>query len=49
VTRREELPEAAARYVDFVEQGLGVGVTLVGTGRERERVLGEHRPAALAG
>src|SRR5512133_1691642 len=49
VTRRGELPEAAARYVDFVEKGLGVGVTLVGTGRERERVLGEHRPAALAG
>jgi adenylosuccinate synthase len=49
VTRREDLPEAAARYVDFVEEGLGVGVTLVGTGRERERVLGEHRPAALAG
>jgi adenylosuccinate synthase len=49
VTRRDELPEAAARYVDFVEEGLGVSVTLVGTGRERERVLGEHRPAALAG
>jgi adenylosuccinate synthase len=49
VTRREELPDAAARYVDFVEEGLGVGVTLVGTGRERERVLGVHRPAALAG
>jgi adenylosuccinate synthase len=49
VTRREELPEEAARYVDFVEDGLGVGVTLVGTGRERERVLGKHRPAALAG
>jgi adenylosuccinate synthase len=49
VTRRDELPEEAARYVDFVEDGLGVGVTLVGTGRERERVLGEHRPATLAG
>jgi len=49
VTRRDELPDAAARYVDFVEEGLGVGVALVGTGRERERVLGEHRPAALAG
>src|SRR5437763_11152978 len=49
VTSRAELPDAAARYVDFVEDGLGVGVTLVGTGRERERVLGEHRPAALAG
>ena len=45
----EACRDAAARYVDFVEDGLGVGVTLVGTGRERERVLGEHRPAALAG
>ena len=35
----EELPSAARRYVEFVEAELGVPVTLVGTGRERERVL----------
>ena len=33
------LPDAAARYVAFVEEALGVPVTLVGTGAERERVL----------
>jgi adenylosuccinate synthase len=35
----DELPSAARRYVEFVEAELGVPVTLVGTGRERERVL----------
>ncbi|MBV8479710.1 MAG: adenylosuccinate synthetase, partial [Actinobacteria bacterium] len=35
----DELPEAARAYVDFVERELGVAVTLVGTGAERERVL----------
>jgi len=35
----EELPEAAGAYVDFVEDELGVDVTLVGTGAERESVL----------
>jgi adenylosuccinate synthase len=34
-----DLPEAARRYVAFVEQELDVPVTLVGTGAERERVL----------
>ncbi len=43
-----ELPSAAARYVGFVEERLGVPVTLVGTGRERERVL-DRRPTVLAG
>jgi adenylosuccinate synthase len=33
------LPDAAARYVAFVEEALGVPVTLVGTGAARERVL----------
>jgi adenylosuccinate synthase len=33
------LPVAAARYVDFIEKRLEVDVTLIGTGRERERVL----------
>jgi len=35
----EELPDAARAYVAFVEAALGVPVTLVGTGAERERVL----------
>jgi adenylosuccinate synthase len=35
----EELPDAARRYVEFVERELDVEVTLVGTGAERARVL----------
>jgi adenylosuccinate synthase len=34
-----ELPDAARRYVELVEQDLGIPVSLVGTGREREAVL----------
>jgi adenylosuccinate synthase len=34
-----DLPEAARRYVDFVERELDVEVSWVGTGAERERVL----------
>ena len=33
------LPDAARAYVDFVEQSLGVEISLVGTGAERERVV----------
>jgi adenylosuccinate synthase len=33
------LPEAARDYVELVEREVGVPVALVGTGRERERVL----------
>jgi adenylosuccinate synthase len=33
------LPEAAREYVELVEREVGVPVGLVGTGRERERVL----------
>jgi adenylosuccinate synthase len=35
----EALPEAARRYVEFVERDLGVEVCLIGTGAARERVL----------
>ena len=35
----DELPGAAAAYVSFVEEALGVPVTLVGTGAAREHVL----------
>ena len=34
-----ELPDAAREYVELVEREVGVPVALVGTGRERERVL----------
>jgi len=33
------LPDAARAYVDFVERQLGVEISLVGTGAERERVV----------
>jgi adenylosuccinate synthase len=36
---RDDLPEAARRYVEFVEQELEVPVELVGVGASRERVL----------
>ncbi|HSF60192.1 MAG TPA: adenylosuccinate synthase [Gaiellaceae bacterium] len=35
----DELPDAARAYVEFVENALGVVVTLVGTGAAREHVL----------
>ncbi|MGH3133155.1 MAG: adenylosuccinate synthase [Gaiellaceae bacterium] len=35
----ESLPPAARAYVEFVQDALGVPVTLVGTGASRERVL----------
>ncbi|HEU5065555.1 MAG TPA: adenylosuccinate synthetase, partial [Gaiellaceae bacterium] len=35
----EALPAAARRYVEFVEEDLGVEVGLIGTGAARERVL----------
>jgi adenylosuccinate synthase len=42
------LPSAARRYVEFVEDALGVEVSLVGTGAERERVLASRALAAIA-
>jgi adenylosuccinate synthase len=42
------LPEAARRYVEFVERELGVEVTLVGTGADRERILSPHGLEAVA-
>jgi adenylosuccinate synthase len=38
-TRLEDLPAEARAYVGLVEREVGVEVGLVGTGRERERVL----------
>jgi adenylosuccinate synthase len=45
----DELPPAARRYVEFVERGLEVEVSLVGTGAERERVVAPHGLEPVAG
>ena len=42
------LPGAAQRYVEFVERELGVEVTLVGTGADRERILSLRGLEAVA-
>jgi adenylosuccinate synthase len=42
------LPDAARRYIEFVERRVGVEVSLIGTGAERERVLAPHGLEALA-
>jgi adenylosuccinate synthase len=43
----DDLPDAARRYVEFVERELDVEVTLIGTGADRESVLAPHGLAAL--
>jgi adenylosuccinate synthase len=43
-----ELPEAARAYVGFVERELGVEVSLIGTGAEREAVLSPRGLEAVA-
>jgi adenylosuccinate synthase len=43
-----DLPDAARAYVKLIEERLGVGVCLIGTGRERERVLAHRGLEALA-
>jgi adenylosuccinate synthase len=43
-----KLPAAARRYVEFVEREVGVEVSLIGTGAERERVLAPRGLAELA-
>jgi adenylosuccinate synthase len=44
-----DLPDAARRYVEFVEQELDVEVTLIGTGADRDSVLTPHGIEALTG
>jgi adenylosuccinate synthase len=39
VSSLDDLPDAARRYVEFVERELEVRVELVGVGAARERVL----------
>jgi adenylosuccinate synthase len=48
LTDATELPAAARRYVDLIEDRLEVPVCLIGTGRERERVLTQPGLEALA-
>jgi adenylosuccinate synthase len=48
LTECAELPDAARRYVEFVEEQLEVEVSLIGTGRERERVLAQRGVEAVA-
>jgi adenylosuccinate synthase len=49
VESMDELPDAARRYVGFVERELDVEVSLIGTGAERERVLSPNGLAPLVG
>ena len=44
----DELPSTAQAYVAFVERELGVEVSLIGTGAERERVLSPRGLEAVA-
>jgi adenylosuccinate synthase len=48
VSEATKLPAAARRYVEFVEERLEVEVSLIGTGRERERVLAQRGVETLA-
>jgi adenylosuccinate synthase len=43
-----DLPVAARRYVSFIEEQLGVEVSLIGTGAERARVLSPRAVEAVA-
>ncbi len=45
----DALPDAARRYVEFVESALEVEVCMVGTGAERECVLTSRALASVAG
>jgi len=47
VAELTDLPGAARRYVDRIEQELEIEVSFVGTGQDRERVLVARRPEAL--
>jgi adenylosuccinate synthase len=44
-----DLPDAARRYVEFVERELDVEVTLIGTGADRDSVLTPHGLETLTG
>jgi adenylosuccinate synthase len=44
-----DLPDAARGYVRFVEEWLGIDVSLISVGAERERVVAPHGLASVAG
>ena len=44
-----QLPAGARNYIEFVERALDVEVVLIGTGRERERVVSPRGLEAVAG
>ena len=48
ITELGSLPANARAYVEFIERELGVTVSLIGTGAERERVLAPGPLEALA-
>ncbi|MGB2874405.1 MAG: adenylosuccinate synthase [Gaiellaceae bacterium] len=48
VTEVAKLPPTARAYVELIEERLEVEVSLIGTGRERERVLAQRGLEALA-
>lgn len=39
ITKLEDLPEAARDYIDYIESELGVGITTVSVGPNREQVI----------
>jgi adenylosuccinate synthase len=39
VRRRADLPDAARRYVEFVEQSLGAPIEFIGVGPDREQII----------
>lgn len=41
ITKYEDLPEACRNYVEFIEQEIGVRITMVSNGPGREEIL--HR------
>jgi adenylosuccinate synthase len=49
VADRASLPAAARDYVEFVEREVGVDISMIGTGAERERVLARREVATVGG
>jgi adenylosuccinate synthase len=41
VRRRADLPDAARRYLDFIERTVGVPIQLIGVGPGREQTITE--------
>ena len=39
IRRREDLPDNARRYLDFIEEGVGVPILYIGVGPDREQTI----------